>query len=82
MATTLNFTRRDRKTDGMLNDARTSQIDHGAIAKPIHFMRHPRGTLLRAIHACGGELFSTVRSDWKPRHRREAAYDWRKVVSE
>jgi len=39
-------------------------------------------TVLRAIHAHGGDLLATERSNWNPETREEMKYDWRAVASE
>jgi predicted metal-dependent enzyme (double-stranded beta helix superfamily) len=48
----------------------------------IHSIHNPRDTELRALHAYGGDLLATPRSNWDPKTHAETSFNWRKVTGE
>jgi hypothetical protein len=47
----------------------------------IHAIGNPLEVPLLALHAYGGDLFSTPRSNWDPDTHREIPFEWNKVKS-
>ena len=47
----------------------------------IHAIANPLDESLLALHAYGGDLFATPRSNWDPETHEEIAFDWEKVKS-
>lgn len=45
----------------------------------IHAIRNPLDTPLVVLHAYGGDLFATPRSNWDPETHTEVSFDWQKV---
>lgn len=50
-------------------------------AEVIHAIRNPLDTPLLVLHAYGGDLFATARSNWDPETHEEIPFDWEKVRS-
>jgi predicted metal-dependent enzyme (double-stranded beta helix superfamily) len=50
-------------------------------ADVIHSIHNPLDTPLVVLHAYGGDLFATPRSNWNPETNEEVPYDWAKVRS-
>lgn len=73
----------ERGGDGLVEVGRASVTAPGVIANDanvIHAVCNPRTTMLRAIHAYGGDLLATERSNWNAETHEETVFDWRKVV--
>jgi predicted metal-dependent enzyme (double-stranded beta helix superfamily) len=51
-------------------------------ADVIHAISNPLEEPLLALHAYGGDLLGTARSNWDPETHEEISYDWEKVSSE
>lgn len=51
-------------------------------ADVIHAIRNPLDTPLLVLHAYGGDLFATPRSNWDPETHREIPFDWGKARSQ
>lgn len=51
-------------------------------ADVIHAICNPLDTPLLVLHAYGGDLFATPRSNWDPETREEIPYDWQRVRSQ
>jgi hypothetical protein len=45
----------------------------------IHAISNPLDESLLALHAYGGDLFATPRSNWDPETHEEIPFDWTKV---
>ncbi len=57
----------------------------GTLANPpeaIHAIANNVDSPLFAMHAYGGDLFATPRSNWDPDTHDEIPFDWEKVSSE
>jgi len=50
-------------------------------ADVIHAIRNPLDKPLLALHAYGGDLFATPRSNWNPDTGEEIPFNWKKVRS-
>jgi hypothetical protein len=48
----------------------------------IHSIHNPLEAPLVALHAYGGDLLSTPRSNWDPESHEEIPFDWEKISSE
>jgi len=73
-----------RNGDRLLETRRASVVAPGVLendADAIHSIENPRSTGLRAVHAYGGDLFATPRSNWDAETHEEQAFDWRKVAN-
>jgi len=46
----------------------------------IHAIRNPLDEPLVVLHAYGGDLFGTPRSNWDPETHEEIPFDWKKVA--
>jgi len=69
---------------------RLRQIGQASVAGPgvlandadvIHAICNPLDVPLLALHAYGGDLFATPRSNWDPETHEEIPFDWEKVRS-
>jgi predicted metal-dependent enzyme (double-stranded beta helix superfamily) len=75
----------EREGDGLVETGRASVTAPGVLCnapEAIHSIHNPRNTTLRAIHAYGGDLFTTPRSSWDAETHEETAFDWRRVSGE
>jgi len=75
----------ERDGDGLKQTGEVSVIGPGVLsngADVIHAISNPLDTPLVALHAYGGDLFATPRSNWDTETHEEIPFDWRKVRSE
>jgi predicted metal-dependent enzyme (double-stranded beta helix superfamily) len=75
----------ERSGVGLKQIGEASVVGPGVIsndADVIHSIRNPLDTPLVVLHAYGGDLFGTPRSNWDPETHEEIPFDWRKVRSE
>lgn len=75
----------ERDGDGLRRVGEASVVAPGVLpnaADVIHAIRNPLDRPLVVIHAYGGDLFSTPRSNWDPETHKEIPFDWEKVRSE
>jgi len=62
---------------------KTSVVAPGVQPNPadvIHAIRNPLDEPLVVLHAYGGDLFGTPRSNWDPQTHEEIPFDWKKVA--
>jgi predicted metal-dependent enzyme (double-stranded beta helix superfamily) len=74
----------ERDGDGLRQVGEASIIAPGVLANDpevIHAIGNPLEVPLLALHAYGGDLFSTPRSNWDPDTHREIPFEWNKVKS-
>ncbi len=74
----------ERDADGLRQIGEASVIAPGVLPNDpevIHAACNPLDVPLLALHAYGGDLFSTPRSNWDPDTKREIPFDWNKVTS-
>ncbi|MGA8259980.1 MAG: hypothetical protein WB783_07195 [Arenicellales bacterium] len=74
----------DAAKDQAIGGAMSSRVDLSSLedlAIHIHAIRNPLDTPLLVLHAYGGDLFATPRSNWDPEAHEEIPYDWEKVRS-
>jgi predicted metal-dependent enzyme (double-stranded beta helix superfamily) len=75
----------EREGQGLTEVAQASVVGPGVLPNDpevIHAIHNPLDTPLLALHAYGGDLLSTPRSNWDPETHEEIPYDWDKVRSE
>jgi predicted metal-dependent enzyme (double-stranded beta helix superfamily) len=75
----------ERDGDGLRQCGEASVTGPGVLpnaADVIHAIRNPLDTPLVVVHAYGGDLFSTPRSNWDPETHKEIPFDWSRVRSE
>lgn len=75
----------ERDGDGLRQVGVASVIAPGVLPngpEVIHAISNPLDVPLLALHAYGGDLFSTPRSNWDPETNREIPFDWDKVKSD
>jgi len=75
----------ERNDQGLKEVGEATVIGPGVLANDpevIHAIHNPLDTPLLALHAYGGDLLSTPRSNWDPETHEEIPYDWEKVSSE
>ena len=75
----------ERDGQGLKEVGEASVVGPGVLANDpevIHAIHNPLDTPLLALHAYGGDLLSTPRSNWDPETREEIPFDWEKVSSE
>jgi predicted metal-dependent enzyme (double-stranded beta helix superfamily) len=73
-----------RERDGLRQTAAASIVGPGVLANDaevIHAICNPLDQPLIILHAYGGDLFATPRSNWDPETHEEIPYDWSKVRS-
>lgn len=74
----------ERDGDGLKRTGEASVVAPGVLsndADVIHAIRNPLHTPLLVLHAYGGDLLATPRSNWDPETHKEIPYDWEKVRS-
>ncbi|HMB72956.1 MAG TPA: hypothetical protein VKQ06_05250 [Gammaproteobacteria bacterium] len=74
-----------RNGDGLEQIGEASVVGPGTLANDadvIHAIRNPLETPLLVLHAYGGDLFATPRSNWDPVTHKEVPYDWKQVRSD
>ena len=74
----------ERSGDGLKPIGKASVIAPAVLANGvdvIHAIRNPLDEPLLVLHAYGGDLFATPRSNWDPETSKEIPYDWKKVLS-
>lgn len=74
----------ERDGDGLEMRGEASVLAPGVLsnaADTIHSISNPLEIPLLALHAYGGDLFSTPRSTWDPDTHKEIPFDWGKVSS-
>jgi predicted metal-dependent enzyme (double-stranded beta helix superfamily) len=74
----------ERDGDGLKHIGSASVLAPGVLANDadvIHAICNPLDEPLLALHAYGGDLFATPRSNWAPETHEEIPYDWEKVRS-
>ena len=74
----------ERDGAGLKHVGSKSVIAPGVLPNPadvIHSIRNPLDEPLLALHAYGGDLFATPRSNWDPETHEEKSFDWQKVRS-
>ena len=74
----------ERDGDGLRQVGDASVVGPGVLANDpevIHAIRNPLDVPLLALHAYGGDLFATPRSNWDPDTHQEIPFDWDKVKS-
>lgn len=72
----------ERDGDGLKPVGEASVVAPGVLANAadvIHAIANPLDTPLLAVHAYGGDLFATPRSNWDPETQKEIPFDWEKV---
>lgn len=72
----------ERDGDGLKQTGEASVVAPGVLsndANVIHAIRNLLDTPLLVLHAYGGDLFATPRSNWDPETHKEIPYDWQKV---
>ncbi|MEQ8766159.1 MAG: hypothetical protein RL885_19740 [Planctomycetota bacterium] len=75
----------ERDSAGLKPTGEASVIAPGVLANAadvIHAIHNPLDSPLLVLHAYGGDLFTTDRSNWDPETHEEIPYDWSKVRSE
>lgn len=73
----------ERDGTGLRRTAEVSVVGPGVLpngADVIHAIRNPLDVPLLALHAYGGDLFATPRSNWDPETHEEVVFDWKKVA--
>lgn len=73
-----------RDGEGLTQCGKTSVIGPGVLCNDkdvIHSISNPLQTPLVVLHAYGGDLFATPRSNWDPETHKEIPFDWQKVSS-
>jgi predicted metal-dependent enzyme (double-stranded beta helix superfamily) len=74
-----------RTDDGLEQIGAVSVVGPGVLANDadvIHAICNPLDTPLVVLHAYGGDLFGTPRSNWDPETHEEIPFDWQKVRSD
>ena len=74
----------ERDGDGLRRSGEASVVAPSVLsndADVIHAIRNPLDTPLLVLHAYGGDLFATPRSNWDPETHEEIPFDWEKVRS-
>lgn len=74
----------ERDGDGLKRLGEVSVVAPGVLsngADVIHAIRNPLDTPLLVLHAYGGDLFSTPRSNWDAETHKEIPFEWEKVRS-
>ena len=74
----------ERDGDGLRQIGQASVVGPGVLPNGpdvIHAICNPLDVPLLVIHAYGGDLFSTPRSNWDPETHQEIPFDWEKVRS-
>jgi predicted metal-dependent enzyme (double-stranded beta helix superfamily) len=74
-----------RDGDGLKQIGQASVVGPGVLANDadvIHAICNPLEVPLLALHAYGGDLFTTPRSNWDSKTHEEIPFDWEKVRSE
>jgi predicted metal-dependent enzyme (double-stranded beta helix superfamily) len=74
-----------REGDGLKASGSTSVIGPGVLANDrdvIHAICNPLDAPLLVLHAYGGDLFATPRSNWDAETHEEVPFDWKRVRSE
>lgn len=74
----------ERDGDGLRRSGEASVVAPGVLSNDtdvIHAIRNPLDTPLLVLHAYGGDLFATPRSNWDPETHKEIPFDWEKVRS-
>jgi len=74
----------ERDGDGLRQVGTASVVGPGVLANNadvIHAISNPLDQPLVILHAYGGDLFATPRSNWDPDTHEEIPYDWSKVRS-
>lgn len=72
----------ERDGDGLKRTGEASVVAPGVLsndADVIHAIRNALDTPLLVLHAYGGDLFATSRSNWDPETQKEIPYVWEKV---
>lgn len=75
----------ERDGEGLKKVGEASVVAPGVLpngADVIHAICNPLDTPLLVLHAYGGDLFTTPRSNWDPDTYKETPFDWSKVRSE
>jgi predicted metal-dependent enzyme (double-stranded beta helix superfamily) len=75
----------ERDGDGLKPCGETSVVAPGVLSNAvdvIHAISNPLDVPLVVLHAYGGDLFATPRSNWDPATHEEIPFDWQKVRSE
>lgn len=73
-----------RDGEGLRQIGSKSIVAPGVLANGvdvIHAIRNPLESPLLMLHAYGGDLFATPRSNWDPVTHKEIPFDWEKVSS-
>ncbi len=74
----------ERDGDGLRQVGQASVVGPGVLPNGpdvIHAICNPLDVPLLVLHAYGGDLFSTPRSNWDPETNKEIPFDWQKVRS-
>lgn len=74
----------ERDGDSLKPSGETSVVAPGALANGpdvIHAICNPLDAPLVVLHAYGGDLFATPRSNWDPDTHEEIPFDWQRVRS-
>ena len=72
----------ERDGDGLKQVGRASVVAPGVLPNDpevIHAISNPLDEPLLVLHAYGGDLFATPRSNWDPETHKEIPFDWEKV---
>jgi predicted metal-dependent enzyme (double-stranded beta helix superfamily) len=72
----------ERDGDGLRQVGEATVVAPGVLAngaEVIHAIRNPLDEPLLALHAYGGDLFTTPRSNWDPDTHEEIPFDWESV---
>ena len=75
----------ERSDGGLAEVGRHSVVAPGILVNPpatIHSIQNGQTIPLRAIHAYGGDLLATPRSNWDAQTHVETPFDWRKVAKD
>lgn len=74
----------ERDGEGLRRTGQATVVAPGVLSNPadvIHAIRNPLDTPLLALHAYGGDLLTTPRSNWNPETHEEIPFDWEQVRS-
>jgi predicted metal-dependent enzyme (double-stranded beta helix superfamily) len=74
----------ERDGDGLRQVGQASVVGPGVLPNGpdvIHAICNPLDVPLLVLHAYGGDLFATPRSNWDPETHEEIPFDWEKVRS-
>lgn len=75
----------ERQGDSLAETGAVSVVAPDVVHNPeetIHSIHNPRETPLRALHAYGGDLLGTERSNWDPATHAESPFEWSKVAKQ